>query len=81
MEMPSGCCHDEKVEVKSDNFTTAPQISNAGFVSFLVYEIAFPVIDFSLHFQNSQSNFLTHLDQARPPDSPDIVVLLQSFLI
>ena len=81
IEMPSGCCHDEKVEIKSDNFTIASQVYNAGFVSFLVYEIAFPVLDFSLHFQNSQSNFLTHLDKSHPPDGPDIVILVQSFLI
>ena len=81
MEMPSGCCHDEKVEIRSDNFTVAPQVYNAGYVSFLVYEIAFPVLDFSLHFQNSQSNFLTHLDEAHPPDGPGIVILIQSFLI
>jgi hypothetical protein len=80
-EMPSGCCHDEKIEIKSDNFKVSQQISNAGFVSFLVYEMAYPVLDFSLHFQNSQSNFLTHLDKAHPPDNPDIVVLVQSFLI
>ena len=81
MEMPSGCCRDEKVEIKSDSFNLTQPISNAGFVSFLVYEIAFPVLDFSLHFQNSQSNFLTHLDTTHPPNGPDIVVLIQSFLI
>ena len=81
MEMPSGCCHDEKVEIKSDNFSIAQQIAHAGFVSFLIYEMAYPVLDFSVHFQNSQSHFLTHLDKPHPPDGPDIVILVQSFLI
>ena len=81
MEMPTECYHNEKVEIKSDNFKVAQKISNTGFVAFLIHEIAFPVIDFSLHFQNSQSKFLTHLDKAHPPDSPDIVILIHSFLI
>jgi hypothetical protein len=81
MEMPSGCCHDEKITIKSDNFNVAQQLSNSGFVSFLIHEIAYPVLDFSAHFQNSQSNFLTRLDEAHPPDGPDIVILGQSFLI
>jgi len=81
MEMPSGCCHDEKVEIKSDNFSIAQQIAHAGFVSFLIYEMAYLVLDFSVHFQNSQSHFLTHLDKTHPPDGLDIVILVQSFLI
>jgi len=81
MQMPSGCCHDEKVEIKSDSFNLGQQVSNAGFVSFLVCEIAFPVLDFALLFPNSQSNFLAHLDKTRPPGGPDIVILVQSFLI
>ena len=81
MEMPSGCCHNEKVEIKSGDFDIVQQIAHTGFVSFLVYEVAFPVLDFSLHFQNSQFNFLAHLDKTHPPDGPDIVILVQSFLI
>ncbi len=81
MEMPSGCCHNEKVEVKSDSFKVVPQISNAGFVSFLIHETAYPVLDFSLHFQYSQSNFLARPDTTHPPDGSDIVILVQSFLI
>jgi len=81
MEMPTGCCHNEKVEIKSDSFKVAQKISNTGFDAFLIHEIAFPILDFSLHFQNSQSKFLTHLDKANPPDNPDIVILIHSFLI
>lgn len=81
MEMPVGCCQDEKVEIKSDNFNIAQQIANAGFVPILISEIAFPVLDFSLHFQNSESNFLLTFDNDHPPAGPEIIVLVQSFLI
>lgn len=81
MEMPVGCCHDEKVEIKSDDFNATQQIANIGFVAYLICEIAFPVLDFSFHFQNSQSNFLTHLDTSHPANGPGIVILVQSFLI
>jgi hypothetical protein len=80
-EMPSGCCHDDKLEIKADNYNTAQLISNLGFVPVLICEIAFPVLDFSYQFQNSQSNFLTHLDKNRPPTGADIVIRVQSFLI
>src|SRR5258706_304790 len=73
MEMPSGCCHDEKVEIKSDNFSIAQQIVHAGFVSFLIYEMAYPVLDFSLHFQNSQSHFLAHFDKTLSRNGPGAV--------
>jgi hypothetical protein len=81
MEMPSGCCHDDKLEIKADNYNAAQLISNVGFVPVLIYAIAFPVLDFSIHFQNSQSTFLTHLDKDRPPTGADIVIRVQSFLI
>lgn len=81
MEMPVGCCHDEKVEIKSDNFNAAKLIANAGFVPVLICEIAFPVLDFSLHFQNSESNYLATFDNDHPPAGPGIIVLVQSFLI
>jgi len=81
MEMPSGCCHNEKLEIKSDDFNATQLISNLGFVPVLICEIAFPVLDFSILFQNSQSNFLTHLDKDRSPTDTDIVILVQSFLI
>jgi len=67
MEMPSGCCHDEKLEIKSDDCNTTQLIFNVGFVPVLISEIAFPILDFSTLFQNAQSNFLTHLDKDRPP--------------
>jgi len=81
MEMPSGCCHDEKLEIKADNYSTAQLISNLGFTPVLICEIAFPVLDFSYHFQNSQSNFFTLLDKDRPPTGAGIVIRVQSFLI
>jgi len=81
MEMPSGCCHDEKLVIKSDDCSTAQLISNLGFVPVLISDIGFPILDFSLQFQNAQSKFLTHLDKDRPPADSDIVVLVQSFLI
>ena len=81
MEMPSGCCHDEKLEIKSDSFKVAQEISNAGFVSFLIYEIAYPILDISSHFQNLRSNFLAVLDNDHPPAGPGIIILVKSFLI
>jgi hypothetical protein len=81
MEMPSGCCHDEKLEIKSDDFNTAQLIYNLGFVPVLIAEVAHPVLDFSFHFQNSQSRFLARLDKDRPPTVSDIVIRIQSFLI
>ncbi|SRR5258708_30456779 len=81
MEMPAGCCHDEKVVIKSDNFKVAQQIANAGFASFLICEIPFPILDFSSHFRHSGSNFLTAIDDTRPPAGPGIIILVQSFLI
>ena len=81
MEMPAGCCHDEKLVIKSDDCSTAQFISNLGFVPVLISEIDFPILDFSLQFQNAHSNFLTYLDKDRPPMDWDIVVRIQSFLI
>ena len=81
MEIQANCCHDENLEIKSDNYSAAQLISNLGFVPVLICEIAFPVLDFSIHFQNSQSNFFALLDKDRPPTGEDIVVLVQSFLI
>jgi hypothetical protein len=81
IEMPSGCCHNETIVVKSDDCNTAQLVSNIGFVPVLICEIAFPVLDFSYHFKNSQSNFLTILDKDRPPIGADIVIRVQSFLI
>jgi len=79
--MPYGCCHDERIEIKSDNFNAAQLISNLGFVPVLIAEIAYPVLDFSHHFENSQSNFLSQLDKDRPPAGSDIVIRIQSLLI
>jgi len=81
MEMPSGCCHNETIAIKSDDCNTAQLISNLGFVPVLIAEIAYPVLDFSFHFQNSQSSFLTRFDKDRPPADSDIVIRIQSFLI
>jgi len=81
MEMPAGCCHDETLVIKSDDCSTTQLISNLGFVPVLISEIDFPILDFSLQFQNAQSNFLTFLDKDRPPAGDDIVVFVQSFLI
>jgi len=79
--MPSGCCHDEQLEIKSDDCSTAQLISNLGFVPVLIAEVAYPVLAISRHFQNSQSNFFTQLDKDRPPAGSDIVIRIQSFLI
>jgi hypothetical protein len=81
MEMPSGCCHDEKLEIKSDQYNGSQLISNLGFVPVLIGDISYPVLDFSIHFQNSQSNFVASLSKDRPPTDPDIVIRVQSFLI
>ena len=81
MEMPSGCCHNETIVVKSDDCNTAQLISNLGFVPVLIAEIAYPVLDFSSHFQNSQSSFFALLDKDRPPAGADIVIRVHSFLI
>jgi len=77
----SGCCHDEKVDVKADAFKVSTTISNTGFVPVLIAEISFPILDFSTHFQNSSNHFIAQLDKDRPPDDSDIVILVQSFLI
>jgi hypothetical protein len=81
MEMPSGCCHDERLEIKSDVCNTAQLTSNVGFVPVLIGEIAFPVLDFSAQFRYSKANFLTFPDRDRPPTGADIVIRVQSFLI
>jgi hypothetical protein len=80
-QMPAGCCHDEKVEIKSDTFNVAEQVANTGFVPFLVYDVSVPLLDFSSHFLKSESNFLTAFNDAQPPAPPDIIILVQSFLI
>ena len=79
--MPSGCCHNEQLEIKADNYNTTQLISNLGFAPVFICEIAFPVLDFSIHFQNSQANFLARIGEDRPPTGEDIVILVQSFLI
>jgi hypothetical protein len=80
-EMPVGCCHNEKIEVKSDNYQVAQQIHPAGFFPVLIREGSFAELDFSVHFKQSKANFLTQLDPGRPPASADILILVQSFLI
>lgn len=77
----SGCCHDEKVDVKSDAFKIVQSASNAGFIPVLLSEVIFPILDFSIQFKNSSSHIIAHLDKDRPPDGPEIIVLVQSFLI
>ena len=81
MEITTGCCHDEQLEIKSDDCNPAQIISNVGFVPVLIGEIAFPVLDFSSQFHYSQASFLTRLDRDRPPAGADIVIRIKSFLI
>jgi len=81
MDMPFGCCHDEKIEIKSDDFNTAQLISNQGYVPVLIAEFAYRVLDFSVQFQNAQPNFLARLDKDRPPSGVDFVIRVHSFLI
>lgn len=80
MEMPSGCCHDEKFQVKSDTYKADQPVSNTGFVPYLIAEEAYPQFDFNLHFRNSQSPFLTYTCES-PPPGRDICIQVQSFLI
>jgi hypothetical protein len=81
IEMPSGCCHDEKIEIKSDDCNTTQLILNLGFVPVLIAEIAYPVPNFSFHFQNPQASFSARMDKDRPPSGSDIVIRVQSLLI
>ena len=81
MEMPAGCCHDEKVEIKSDDFQVAKQISVLGFVPVLISESAYPILDFTTQFENAQASHFFSLDNSHPPAHPDIVIFVQSFLI
>src|SRR3954471_14938990 len=81
IEMPAGCCHDENLEVKSYDYNATQLISNLGFVPVLICENVFSILDLSIHFQNSCSNFITLIDKDRPPTGADIVIRIQSFLI
>jgi hypothetical protein len=78
----SGCCHDEKVDVKSDAFKVTQLVSNIGFIPVLLSEVTFPILDFSIQFQNSSQAFISYFDDSPPPDpGAERVILIQSFLI
>ena len=81
MEMPVGCCHDEKVQIKSDVFNVAQQISVIGFLPVLVCEFSYPILDFTSQFEKVQTSQLFYQDNSHPPAGPDIIILTQSFLI
>ena len=81
VEMPGGCCHDEKVEIKSDDYQLAQPITNAGFIPTLICEFAYPILDFTSQFEKVQTSHLFYQDNSPPPGGPDIVILTQSFLI
>ena len=81
MEMPAGCCHDEKVQIKSDDFKVAKLISAIGFVPVLVKELTYPILDFASQFEKVQTSELFYQDNSHPPAGTDIVILTQSFLI
>jgi len=79
--MPVGCCHNEKVEVKSDDYQQAQQITPVGFTPVLIADLSFPEVDFTAHYQNSSSNFLAPLADDHPPTRSGIIILVHSFLI
>ena len=81
VEMPTGCCHDEKVEIKSDDYQLAQQIPNAGFIPTLIFEFAYPILDFTSQFEKVQTSHLFYQDNSHPPAGPGIIILTQSFLI
>ena len=81
VEMPAGCCHDEKIEIKSDDYQFAQQITNAGFIPTLICEFTYPILDFTAQFEKVQTSHLFYQDNSHPPAGPDIILLTQSFLI
>ena len=81
MEMPSGCCHEEKIEIKAADFSLSSPVLNAGFVPVLLIEFAFPILDFTSHYRGTAAGVPTHFVDAQPPGPPDILLLVQSFLI
>ena len=81
MEMPSGCCHDEKVQIKPDDFQVTKAIAATGFVPVLICQIAYPILDFNTQFEKAQLSNYFHLDRSHPPANQDIIILAHSFLI
>ena len=81
VEMPGGCCHDEKVEIKSDDYQFAQPITNAGFIPTLICELAYPILDFTSQFEKVQTSQLFYQDNSPPHAGPEIIILTQSFLI
>ena len=79
--MPMGCCHDEKVEIESDDFQVAQQVSPTGFVPVLIAEFTFSIIDITSQFKLAQASRFHNLDNSQPPAPPDIILFIQSFLI
>ena len=78
----SGCCHDEKVDVKSDAFKVSAAVSNIGFVPVLISEVSFPILDFAIQHQNSSQAFISYFDDSPPPDpGAERIILVQSFLM
>jgi len=80
MEMPVGCCHDQQIDVKSDNFQLTQQTSNIGFVPVLIAEFVKSFVDSSPIAQSQSYQKFSFLEVPRPPGH-DIVILVQSFLI
>ena len=81
VEMQGGCCHDEKVEIASDEYQLIPQITNTGFIPALISELAFPILDFTSQFETIQTSHLFYQNISNPPADPEIILFTQSFLI
>jgi hypothetical protein len=79
--MPMGCCHDEKVEIQSDDFKVAQQLVAIDFIPALIGEFTFPILDFTAQFKQAQASLFFSQDHSHPPAPPDIILFVQSFLI
>ena len=79
--MPMGCCHDEKVEIQSDDFQVTQLLVAIDLIPALIGEFSYPILDFTAYYKQSQASLLFSIDHSHPPASPDIILFVQSFLI
>ena len=81
LENMKGCCHDEKVEIKSDPYSKATITSTAVHAPFILRPISFQLLDFNKLHKAASLVLLIKSPDSHPPALPDVLALIQTFLI
>lgn len=76
-EMPEGCCSEEVSIIKSDDLKLSQQDINIKFTPFILY-----ILEDYISIKTENDSHRSFLSQKyHSPPGPDIVILVQSFLI